>query len=145
MMLCRFFVIMLIALIIITLLLVAELVFIILVFVKIKSILAKPKSPVSKEVGRKENEGKDSGDTIEAESVGAVDKQTEPGQKEDVPPVVSKKDQVLKALNLRKRGVTEEDLPEIKKELMRFFKDFPHEDYFNDIQSKDYFRFLDLI
>ena len=131
---------MLIALLIIGLLIIVQLVFTILIFVKIRRLTKSLSSSVSKE---EEEDIKKEPETGQAEGVDETETGAMIAETEDLT-IKTKKEQVLEAVNSRKRGVTEDDLPEIKKELTRFFSDFPHGDYYKDFHSKDYFRFLDL-
>lgn len=56
----------------------------------------------------------------------------------------TKKGLVLDAIFHRAHEVTVEDLPNAESELLSYFEEFKNGDYFNDLQSKDYYRFLDL-
>ena len=57
---------------------------------------------------------------------------------------MTKKDMVLQAIQERSHEIQAEDLPQVEKEMLDYFKEFKNKDYFNDIKSKDYYRLLDL-
>lgn len=57
---------------------------------------------------------------------------------------VTKKEMVLKAVCDRARAIMYEDLPWVENDLMAYFDEYKNTDYFQDLSSEDYYRFLDL-
>lgn len=58
-------------------------------------------------------------------------------------PTKTKKEQVLEIIQAIK-GTNSDDLPSIIQELKGYFSSNMNEDYFNDLSSEDYYRFIDL-
>lgn len=58
--------------------------------------------------------------------------------------LLTKKELVLEAILKRSREVQVEDLDQLEKEMLGYFEEFKNGDYFNDLKSEDYYRFLDL-
>ena len=56
----------------------------------------------------------------------------------------SHKEKVLDSILYRKKEIGENDLPRVEKELMGYFAKYPTKDYFNDLNAKEYYRFIDL-
>ena len=56
----------------------------------------------------------------------------------------TKKLMVLKAICDRSHAIMTDDLPRVEEELMGYFEEFKNEDYFQDIHSDSYYRFLDM-
>ena len=56
----------------------------------------------------------------------------------------TKKERVIEAISLRGEEVGEEDIDRVMEELSGFFVDFAHKDYFSDLSSNNYYRFVDL-
>ena len=60
-------------------------------------------------------------------------------------PQMSKKEKVLNAIKDRSKAIYEDDLPRVQNELLSYFTLYAAtSDYFIDIDSKDYYRFIDL-
>lgn len=56
----------------------------------------------------------------------------------------SHKERVVDAISLRGEEVMEEDLDRVMNELSKFFIEYVNNDYFSDLGSNDYYRFIDL-
>ena len=56
----------------------------------------------------------------------------------------TKRERVIEAISLRGKEVREEDVDRVMEELSSFFVDFVNKDYFSDLSSSDYYRFVDL-
>lgn len=56
----------------------------------------------------------------------------------------TKRERVIEAISIRGEEVREEDLDRVMEELSVFFDDFANKDYFSDLSSNDYYRFVDL-
>ncbi len=57
---------------------------------------------------------------------------------------ISCRDQVLDAVRNRSYVICEEDLPNVKEDLLNYFEQYTNSDYFKSFDSKDYYRFIDL-
>lgn len=57
---------------------------------------------------------------------------------------LTKKELVLEAVHKRSREIQVDDLPQIENEMLVFFKKYRNGDYFNNLNSEDYYRLLDL-
>lgn len=71
---------------------------------------------------------------------------TAPGDTAENPeePVEAELERVSKSIEAYAHGVTYDDLPSIKEKLTAFFTQFANKDYHKDLNSKDYYRFLDI-
>ena len=77
----------------------------------------------------------------ETTSLGAVE-QTSAG--EAALGEISKKEMALKAVINRGIEIQPEDLPRVEEEMIAYFDECKNEDYFNDIDSNNYYQFLDI-
>ena len=57
---------------------------------------------------------------------------------------ISKKEMALKAVINRGIEIQPEDLPRVEEEMIAYFDECKNEDYFNDIDSNNYYQFLDI-
>lgn len=70
--------------------------------------------------------------------------QKESTGKESKKDSLTKKELVLEAVHRRSHEVQVDDLPQVEKEMLAYFEEFKNGNYFNDLKSEDYYRFLDL-
>ena len=133
---------MLIAFLIVYILLLAQLTVIILLLCKIKKSMQHPETenPNQRETEKDTKDGAE----IPPDSPDTPGEITKSAPEVAEMPLETELSRVTKAVNSYAKGMTEDDLPAIKKKLTTFFSDFSHKDYHRELNSKDYFHFLDI-
>lgn len=96
------------------------------------------------EIGKKLSKGVgrsgDDNETNESDILKHVDAKNSKKEDKDF----TNKERIIHAVRNRSHVTYEEDLPNVKKELLKHFEQYANSDYFKNLDSKDYCRFIDL-